>query len=428
MFTYQIAVSLIQDIFMQLIKPSEISSKIMTLIEESDEFVILVSPYVKISKWIKMVKKIETLKVRNIPFEFFIRDDKTNQTSVDELNELEYKYTAIPNLHCKLYINEKYAIVTSMNLLLSSEINSLEIGYMTETKAEYTELMDYYKRYLSVKIEEVAKVAEIKHTKDWRDCIGETLSNQITGQILVNKDEGHLTINIDTFIYKCFIWNSKGNRLRMSTILTPEEFDVIGRYLDEFQVKTGLEFELSNGGNRYPNTIFATLGVKLRSTYIDDVLSQEQLVVADKIVEFVTLLNNFKANNGRATDTQVPVKKYSDFLIEWKHYLTNSYQQTLFTVDDDIIQAKDFPVKNVDFSTRYGFVNLTFKADYNYMKRLKEMEKNRLHKLLSDYRLFWSSANQISIYTAKDREYNDVEYCAKGLETIIAEVKRMQLS
>ena len=86
---------------MKLIRPSEISAKILTLLEESDEWVILVSPYMK-----------------------------------------------IPHLHSKLYMNEKSGIVTSMNCLLSSEINSLEIGYSTETPQEYKELLHYYQRYI----------------------------------------------------------------------------------------------------------------------------------------------------------------------------------------------------------------------------------------------------------------------------------------
>ena len=127
---------------MKFIKPSEISSKIMTLIEESDEFVIIVSPYVKISKWYKLLKKIENLKKRNIPMEFYVREDKNNYNSFNELNQFNLKFNAVSDLHAKLYINEKYAIVGSMNLLLSSEINSLEIAYQTESEKEYNEAIE----------------------------------------------------------------------------------------------------------------------------------------------------------------------------------------------------------------------------------------------------------------------------------------------
>jgi len=46
-------------------------------------------------------------------------------------------------LHCKFYLNEAYGIVTSMNLLISSDVNALEIGYVTETAQEYADLVQF---------------------------------------------------------------------------------------------------------------------------------------------------------------------------------------------------------------------------------------------------------------------------------------------
>jgi len=37
-----------------------------------------------------------------------------------------------------------------MNFVLSSEINSLEIGYATENRKEYNDLLDYYQRYIRI--------------------------------------------------------------------------------------------------------------------------------------------------------------------------------------------------------------------------------------------------------------------------------------
>lgn len=46
---------------MKLIKPSEISARIFTLLDESDERVMIVSPYLKISKWYKFINKVNEL-------------------------------------------------------------------------------------------------------------------------------------------------------------------------------------------------------------------------------------------------------------------------------------------------------------------------------------------------------------------------------
>jgi len=133
---------------MKLIKPSEISAKILTMLQESNERVILVSPYMRISKWYKLLHKINRLKTRRILTEIYVRDDPDNQATYRDLDQLALQYIKIHHLHSKLYMNEKYGIVTSLNLLLSSEINSLEIGYSTETPLEYKELFHYYQRYI----------------------------------------------------------------------------------------------------------------------------------------------------------------------------------------------------------------------------------------------------------------------------------------
>jgi hypothetical protein len=119
---------------MNFIKPSEISARILSLLDESDEKVIIVSPYMKISKWYKFSNKIESLKTRRIYTKIYVRDDPENTANYRDLNQLGLVNKWIPHLLRKLYLNEMDGIVTSLNLLLSSEINSLEIGYATETR------------------------------------------------------------------------------------------------------------------------------------------------------------------------------------------------------------------------------------------------------------------------------------------------------
>ncbi len=164
---------------MKFIKPSEISSKIMSLIEETDEYIILVSPYVKISKWHKMLNKIDGLKSRNIPFKFFIREGDDNLNSALELEDLGYMFSEIPKLHAKLYLNEKQAIVTSLNLLLSSEISSIELGYLTESPVEHAELVEFCKRQLSIDFDFHKATAKHKNSGDWQKDICNSLSSAL---------------------------------------------------------------------------------------------------------------------------------------------------------------------------------------------------------------------------------------------------------
>jgi hypothetical protein len=149
---------------MQLIKPSMISGEIMTLIEEADEKLIIVTPYCRISKWKKLLNKFEDFKKRKVGVEFYVREGEYESAS--EVRAAGFDPIEVPHLHAKLYLNEKYGIVSSMNLLLSSETNSLEIAYKTTTEVEYQELVAYYKRYLvgssASPVRETVTVSKVK--------------------------------------------------------------------------------------------------------------------------------------------------------------------------------------------------------------------------------------------------------------------------
>lgn len=278
---------------MKFIKPSEISSKIMTLIEESDEHVVIVSPYVKISKWYKLLKKFDSLKARNIPIEFIIRDDKTNYTSFQELDKLGIKYTAIQDLHCKLYLNEKYAIVSSMNLLLSSEINSLELAYQTETEKELDELREFCERYLNIDFSKTLN-SSVEFTGDWRDYVCTQVSESIGRNIRAHQDNGNFNVNTGTNNYSAFIWNSKQNLLRISGILSGKEYEILNKNRQNIPEIKGMKIELQNGANGYYDAIWGTLEMPLKTPNLDYVHENEMSVIAEKVTAFILGIDGFK--------------------------------------------------------------------------------------------------------------------------------------
>lgn len=281
---------------MKFIKPSEISSKIMTLFEESDEFVIIVSPYVKISKWYKLLKKFDNLKRRNIPFQFIIRDDKTNQTSFQELNELGIDYSAIPDLHCKLYLNEKYAIVSSMNLLLSSEINSLELAYATETEEEYQELIDFSERYLNIDFaQKEAQVNQPEVDFDLNGYLEKNLSNRLERRARIKQGNTKTIIYARSNTYSCFIWSEKQNFLRISNNISSKEFDYLRTHPEAIPQIDGMRIEIQERGKKnYFNTIWATSETPLKSYDLVYVQKDEKLWIAERIVNFVLAIDDFK--------------------------------------------------------------------------------------------------------------------------------------
>lgn len=279
---------------MKFIKPCEISSKIMTLIDESDEYVILVSPYVKISKWYKLLKKVESLKSRNIPFEFIIRDDNSNQASYEDLTSLDYSFTSIPDLHCKLYINEKYAIVSSMNLLLSSEINSLEIAYITEKENEHAELLEFCNRYLNLDLDKFNNKKERPYN-NFKNFIIDSISSTLSHKISAKMEENLLVINTGINNYNCFICNEGSkNLLRISGVLSGIELEKINQHPEHKPYIKGLLVNLQSGNGKYYDLIWGTSDSSLKSWDINNIFEKEEKNIANMIISFVVAIDKLK--------------------------------------------------------------------------------------------------------------------------------------
>jgi hypothetical protein len=280
---------------MKFIKPNEISGKIITLLEESDKYAILITPYVKISQWTKLTKKLDSLLARKVQLRFYIREDAYNKASFEELDSLNYPYTSLPNLHCKIYLNEKYGIVTSMNLLLSSELNSLEIGYITDTPEEHQELIEYCKRYFTISIG--AKKEKVKQFTDdsWKDYIIKNLEKNLSGSARYNSDDADYRIttfknNYDFFIYK----EKKSNNFRIKGILSALEYEAAINSIENLEKKTGMKIALYEGGERHYASVWGTLQTNLKSSDIKYLEEDEKKLIADSIIKFITAIDKFK--------------------------------------------------------------------------------------------------------------------------------------
>jgi hypothetical protein len=135
---------------MNFIPPLEISSKIMTLIQEADKQLIMVSPYVNINGWDKMIKCLNRAIDRGVKITFIVR--KNAKQDLNVLLALNLNLIYVTDLHAKVYINEKYAIVTSQNIIQYSDTHSIDVAYLTETQRERNELIDFVDKYLMINI------------------------------------------------------------------------------------------------------------------------------------------------------------------------------------------------------------------------------------------------------------------------------------
>lgn len=135
---------------MKIIYPSQVSGEIMNLMDEADQIMIIVSPYNDFRKWEKMRNKLLDLKKRNVKVEYYTRspNNEYDESRIEEIKALQFTPILLDRLHCKLYLNEKSGIVSSLNLVYGSDAASLDIGHQTETDGEYLDLIQFVDRHI----------------------------------------------------------------------------------------------------------------------------------------------------------------------------------------------------------------------------------------------------------------------------------------
>ena len=112
---------------MELLETIAQSHEIEKIIQTSEEFMIIVSPYLKINRRLK--PKFTECFNKNKKNLILYRENELSKLEQDWLTKFD-NVTLFPikNLHAKCYMNENSALITSMNLYEYSQINNHEIG------------------------------------------------------------------------------------------------------------------------------------------------------------------------------------------------------------------------------------------------------------------------------------------------------------
>lgn len=131
---------------MKFIPVMEISGQIMTLIEEAEKHLIIVSPYIEIKNWDKLKRCLKNAIERNVEITFYVRENV--KQDLEPLRQFSSKIILIKDLHAKIYLNDSYGIVSSQNLYQYSDINSIDFAYSTETEVERNQLVKLINKYL----------------------------------------------------------------------------------------------------------------------------------------------------------------------------------------------------------------------------------------------------------------------------------------
>jgi phosphatidylserine/phosphatidylglycerophosphate/cardiolipin synthase-like enzyme len=129
-----------------------VSYHLEELIKNTKERLILISPYLQFNERIK--EHISNLNIQKRDIRIVYRD---NKLQLEENNWLESQIgvrTSInSNLHAKCYLNEKEAIITSMNLYEFSQVNNNEMGIYISKEHDselYNATYDEVQRLLNI--------------------------------------------------------------------------------------------------------------------------------------------------------------------------------------------------------------------------------------------------------------------------------------
>jgi len=113
----------------EFLNSSELREWIPRLINETERELVIIVPFIKTSRL--LYESLENANKRGVETTIVYREntlpfeERKKLMALDNLNLLYH-----PNVHAKCYLNEKYLIVTSMNLYEYSEKNNREMGVL----------------------------------------------------------------------------------------------------------------------------------------------------------------------------------------------------------------------------------------------------------------------------------------------------------
>jgi phosphatidylserine/phosphatidylglycerophosphate/cardiolipin synthase-like enzyme len=121
-----------------------ISYHLQQMINNANEKLVLISPYLKINERIK--KNLEEKDKYKIDIRLLYGKSELQPSENNWLKSLRSIRTSFcQNLHAKCYLNENEAIITSMNLYDFSEVNNYEMGIYVEKAKDNDLYNEIYK-------------------------------------------------------------------------------------------------------------------------------------------------------------------------------------------------------------------------------------------------------------------------------------------
>ena len=139
---------------------SGVSYQVELIIKEAKKKLVLISPYVKISK--VLLERLQNASDKGVQIILIYGKDELKPVEKKQLNSIEnLKLYYYHNLHAKCYFNEKTMVVTSMNLYEFSDKHNREMGVLIHKSDDAEMFIDGVEETAS--IIKSAKIIELEN-------------------------------------------------------------------------------------------------------------------------------------------------------------------------------------------------------------------------------------------------------------------------
>ena len=176
-----------------------VSHRLVQIIKNANERLVIISPFLKINKRIKeLLADRDRLKI-----DVRVVYGK-NELQPEENNWLEsmasIRTSFLQDLHAKCYLNENEALLTSMNLYEFSQVNNYEMGIIVSHEEEpdlYNSIREESKRIIRASEEIRVTVAKVEAADDDIELSPETEapSRQVPASGFCIRCNGDLPVN-----------------------------------------------------------------------------------------------------------------------------------------------------------------------------------------------------------------------------------------
>lgn len=280
---------------MKILPPHKISTEIIDVIYQTKEHLVIVSPYVNFANWDRLLTELRNALKRGVKIDFFVRDDPDNSRSWEQVSALGITPRLVSNLHAKFYYNEQIGIISSMNLLGSSNSNSIEIGCKLDSPQELQELHLFVNDFLvpneskSIPNDDDLYLSKEKFTY----VLANYLSNSLKSRTNIYYKNGQFVLNTLSSNFN-FDINKVNNTISITFMLSGKLADSFDSKFSQYYNSNYFNCLLYRDSKNYYDTFTAFSKKSLSNSFLDHLSLNEKKELLSEIAELFDSYVNFR--------------------------------------------------------------------------------------------------------------------------------------